>query len=267
MERFAQRYKQAEATRRLAREQKRIAEGNGDRIGLKQAEHHMAEAGEHIDELNLFKKNLKSFVRLYEFLSQIVDYDDRELEQLCVYAKHLYLLLRVDRLEQDDVDIAELQLTHYRLTKRAEQQLRLADDQGEHPLKPSNDVGTGKPHDPEKKRLSEIVEALNDLFGAEVSDDDQVQFLHTIAERISRQEDVMAQVNNYNHDSKQVIHGLFPKRVVDTVLDAMTDYEKLSLEVLDNEESGRKFALLVLKILTAINIPVYQRRGAADEVG
>ena len=67
-------------------------------------------------------------------------------------------------------------------------------------LKPGSDVGSGKPHDPEKKRLSEIIEALNDLFGAEVSDDDQVQFLHTIAERISRQEDVMAQVNNYNHD-------------------------------------------------------------------
>lgn len=61
---------------------------------------------------------------------------------------------------------------------------------------------------------------------------------------------------------------LFPKRVVDTVLDAMTDYEKLSLEVLDNEESGRKFALLVLKMLTAINVPAYQRRGEAGrEVG
>lgn len=58
---------------------------------------------------------------------------------------------------------------------------------------------------------------------------------------------------------------LFPKRVVDTVLDAMTDHEKLSLEVLDNEESGRKFALLVLKMLTAINIPAQQRRGAADQ--
>ena len=78
------------------------------------------------------------------------------------------------------------------------------------PLKPGSDIGSGKPHDPEKKRLSEIIEALNDLFGAEVSDEDQVQFLNTIADRISRQDDVMAQVNN--HDQKQVMHGLFPKR-------------------------------------------------------
>jgi len=58
----------------------------------------------------------------------------------------------------------------------------------------------------------------------------------------------MAQVNNHTPD--QVMHGLFPKRVVDTVLDAMTDHEKLSLEVLDNETSGRQFALLVLKLLS-----------------
>ena len=47
-------------------------------------------------------------MRLYEFLSQIVAYEDRELEQLCVFAKHLHPLLRVDRLEQDEVDVSEL---------------------------------------------------------------------------------------------------------------------------------------------------------------
>ena len=47
------------------------------------------------------------------------------------------------------------------------------------------------------------------------------------------------------------MHGLFPKRVLDTVLDAMTDHEKLSLEVLDNETKSRAFALVILKMLTA----------------
>lgn len=56
-------------------------------------------------------------------------------------------------------------------------------------------VGSGKPHDPEKKRLSEMLDALNDIFGAEVSDDNHLQFLTGIAQRISRQGDVMAQVN------------------------------------------------------------------------
>lgn len=246
-ERFAKRYAFCVESRQQALDFKRNAEANGDSAGLKKAEHALKEAGEQVDQLDLFRKNLQSFVRLYEFLSQIVPYEDHELEQLCVYAKHLHPLLRVDRLQQDDVDVGELQLSHYRLSKRAEHQLRLNEENGEYTLKPGSDVGSGKPHDPEKKRLSEIIEALNDIFGAEVSDDDQLQFLAGIAQRISRQEDVMAQVNNHSVD--QVMHGLFPKRVLDTVLDAMTDHEKLSLEVLDNETKSRAFALVILKML------------------
>lgn len=243
--RYKQRYQEADANRRQALAQKRTS----NTAALKQAESTLKAAGEEIDQLDLFKKNLQSFVRLYEFLSQIIDYEDQELEQLCVYAKHLYPLLRRDRLDREQIDVSELSLTHYRLTKRKEQQLRLAENQGEYPLQPGSAIGTGKAHDPEKKKLSEIIESLNDLFGAEISDADQVQFLNTITQRIRRQEDVMAQVNT--HTPEQVMHGLFPQKVVDTVLDAMTDHEKLSLDVLDNEESGRKFALLVLNMLKA----------------
>lgn len=249
-ERFAKRYKLAQESRQQALDFKRTAQAKGDSAGVKSAEASVKEAGEQVDQLDLFKKNLLSFVRLYEFLSQIIPYEDRELEQLCVFAKHLYPLLRVDRLDDEEVDVGELQLTHYRLTKRAEHQLKLNEEGGDYGLDPASAVGSGKAHDPEKKRLSEIIEALNDIFGAEVSDDDQLQFLTGIANRISRQEDVMAQVNG--HSVEQVMHGLFPKRVLDTVLDAMTDHEKLSLEVLDNETKSRAFALVILKMLTSV---------------
>ena len=88
---------------------------------------------------------------------------------------------------------------------------------------------------------------MNNIFGAAVTDEDQLQFLTGIAQRISREEDVMAQVNS--HSTEQVMHGLFPKRVLDIVLDAMTDHEKMSLEVLDNEVKSRAFAMVILKML------------------
>ena len=81
-----------------------------------------------VDQLDLFKKKLQSFVRLYKFLSQIIPYEDGELEQLCVYAKHLYPLPRIDRLDEPEMDVGELQLTHYRVTKRAEHQLKLSEE-------------------------------------------------------------------------------------------------------------------------------------------
>ncbi len=247
-DRFKLRYREAQEAAQRAREAKRTADTNGDSIGLKRAEHDLKVAGEQIDQLDLFKKNLMSFVRLYEFLSQIVEYDDRELEQLCVYARHLYPLLRVDRLETEDVDVAELQLTHYRLTKHDEAALRLGDDHDPYPLQPGSAIGTGKAHEPEKKRLAEIIQALNEIFGAEVGDNDQLQFAKTIAERISRQDDVMAQVQN--HTPETVMHGIFPQRVTDTVLDNMQDQEKMSLAVLATDESAHRFTLTVLRLLT-----------------
>ncbi len=59
----------------------------------------------------------------------------------------------------------------------------------------------------------------------------------------------MAQVTNHSVD--QVMHGLFPKHVLDTMLDPTTYHGKLSLEVLDNETKSRAFALVILKMLTA----------------
>lgn len=73
-----------------------------------------------MDQLDLFKKNMQSFVRLYESPSQVVPSEVRVLEQLCVIAKHLHPLLRVDRLQQDGVGAGDLQQAHSRLSTLAE---------------------------------------------------------------------------------------------------------------------------------------------------
>jgi len=75
--------------------------------------------------LDLFKKNLTSFVRAYEFLPQIVSYEDRELEQFCVFAKHLSTLLRIDRLgdEQTQRGFALLILRMFAGSKPVSQKL------------------------------------------------------------------------------------------------------------------------------------------------
>lgn len=246
-ERFTTRYKAIVDQIQTWQAARTQAEQHGDQAGVHRADQELKDAGTTRDELDLFRKNLASFVRTYEFLSQIVHFDDRELEQLCVFARHLQPLLKMERLDEDTIDVSELELTHYRLTKRAEHQLRLEEEQGDYGLQPISEVGSGKPHDPEKKRLDEIIDKLNDLFGAEVSDDDKLHFANGIADRIERDESVMAQIRH--HDEAQIMHGLFPKKVEDAVMDAMSDQEKLSTPLLEDEKTGREFALLILKLL------------------
>ncbi|WP_404362555.1 type I restriction endonuclease subunit R [Marinobacter sp.] len=246
-ERFNKRYKLLRDERNEVRATRKQAEAEGNTVGLKQADATLKEIGEGLDRLDLFKKNLTSFVRAYEFLSQIVFFEDPELEQLCVFAKHLVPQLRQEIQDDEEIDISELELTHYRITKRKEHELRLEGEDDPEGLDPITGVGTGKPYDPEKKRLSEIIEKLNDIFGAEVSDEDQLYFAKGIADRVRRDEAVMAQVDN--HSTEQVMHGLFPKRLTDLVLDSMNDNEKLSMEVLENEKSQKAFAMLILRLL------------------
>lgn len=47
----------------------------------------------------------------------------------------------------------------------------LAPGSGQVGLRPTSvsDVRSGKPHDPEKQRLADIIDRLNDLYSAEVS--------------------------------------------------------------------------------------------------
>lgn len=140
-----------------------------------------------------------------------------------------------------------LALPHYRLIQREEERLRLevaGEDLG---LTSVSDVRSAKPHNTENQRLAEIIARLNDLYGAEVSDDDKLHFACDIVDRIERNEAVMAQVRNHSED--QVMHALFPKKVADAVLDSLRDHEKVSMPLLEDEETRRQFSLLILKLL------------------
>lgn len=56
------------------------------------------------------------------------------------------------------------------------------------------------------------------------------------------------------------MHGLFPKRVTDAVLDALGDNESLSVPILDSKDVANEFALLILRILAGRNSMAEQTR-------
>lgn len=243
-ERFMSRYNHAVETLRDAKTMKNQA---GDKVTLSKAEDSIKATGEMVDQLELFKKNLGSYVRVYEFLSQIVPYNDNDLEALSVYAKNLLPLLRIERLDDsDDVDVSGLTLTHYRTTKKAEKQIKLGEGDAEY-LASIKAVGSGKPHDPEKKKLQEIIDTLNDLFGAEVGDEHKLHYAEGIAGRLREDDEVMEQVKK--HSENEVMHGVLPQRLLDRVIDSMDDHEKLSTEVLENPDVRDGFAKLILRML------------------
>ena len=60
-----------------------------DAVLMANAENSFKECKKEKDALEIFKKDLGTFVRFYEFMSQIVDYGDKALEKLNLYARNL----------------------------------------------------------------------------------------------------------------------------------------------------------------------------------
>lgn len=95
-------------------------------------------------------------------MSQIVDYNDKDLEKLSLYARHLRPLLR-EKLDDDDlIDLSNVALSHYRLSKQLEQSL-VMEAESDYGLKPGSDLGSGKAKDKKEEFLSQLLAWLNEL--------------------------------------------------------------------------------------------------------
>ena len=247
VDRFRDRYQTAVAAIKFARNVEHEAEKAGDTVGLANARKDLKRAGEDKDALDLFKKNLGTFVRFYEFMSQIVDYDDKDLEKLSVFARHLRPLLREERLDEE-IDISSLQLTHYRLKKIAEHELKLKEGEGDYRLSGAGELGTGTARDPEKEPLSVIIERLNDLFAGEsLTDKDRLNYMNTIKDKVLENQKVVQQLENNTPD--QVMIGDYPNAVQDAVMDSLQTHNDLASQLLQNEAVSKEFARLLLDVI------------------
>ena len=94
VERWQKRYKSTVEAYRQAKAIFERSKKTTDVILIANAENSLKTSQKEKDNLENFKKDLGIFVRFYEFMSQIVDYNDKELEKLSLYARHLRPLLR-----------------------------------------------------------------------------------------------------------------------------------------------------------------------------
>ncbi|MGL5452617.1 MAG: type I restriction endonuclease subunit R [Aeromonas sp.] len=248
VERFTKRYRLAcEALRECRQMLKRIERENGSATDKANGERAVKEASEARSELDLFKKDLGSYVRFYEFVSQITDFDDGELERLCVFARHLLPMLRQEVIEDDEIDLSAVLLSHYHLKAKRTQDLKLKEDAAGYGLKGVTATGSGKAKEEKKDFLSHILEQLNDLFGTEVTDGDKLDWLQGMASKIAENQPLMDQVRNNPRDA--IMLGDYPKAVDAAVIERMDIQNGMSLDYLSRPEAASMIQGLILDLL------------------
>ena len=250
VERFSVRYKEATHVMDIARAELEKAKAENNDKKIKFAENSVKNAKEARDIIEVFKKDLISFCRYYEFSSQIVDFDDFDLEKLSIYAKHLHPLLRFDVLE-DDIDLSDVAMTHYRLHEQREANLQLGHKVGEEPasyLAPTKEGSGATPKDAQTELLNEIISRMNDLFVEDgLSEGDLINYANTIAGKVAENEIVMDQLRN--NTKEQAMLGAFPESINDAVIQSMGVHENMAMKVLSNEAVAKGFAELMFDVL------------------
>jgi type I restriction enzyme R subunit len=167
------------------------------------------------EDAELWRGKVQAFRNLYSFLSQVIPYQDSDLEKLFTYLRHLALKLPKRKSGPGYQFDEEVELDYYRLQKISEGSISLNEGYAK-PLDGPREVGSGMVRE-EHVSLSRLIDIINERFGGELNEADQL-FFDQIAEAASLNESlqIAAEVNSldkFHLVFRQVLESLFIERM------------------------------------------------------
>jgi type I restriction enzyme R subunit len=162
-----------------------------------------------------YRKVLFAFRNLYSFLSQIIPFQDVDLEKLYAFVR--FLLVKLPRRDSgpsysfDD----EVTLKYYRLQKIGEGSIVL--EKGTpYPVSGPTEVGTAMVRE-DRIALSRLIDELNERFGTEFNPSDQLFFdsikEDALADPALRQAALANTMENFGFVFIKALEGLFIDRI------------------------------------------------------
>ena len=250
MQRWQLRYISAVADYEVTKQRLEITKRTNEPVLIANAEKEFAEAKKEREALEIFKKDLGSFTRFYEFISQIVAFDDKELEKLSLFARNLRPLLREQITQDDEVDLSNVTMTHYRLSKLRQQDIQLQANSTEHQIEPGNDLGTAKAKEKKEDFLSVILSRVNDLFVTDnLTDKDMINYVHTVVDKMSENTRIEKQIRNNTRE--QAMLGEFDTALYDAVLESHEANTEQTTQLLSDPAKMKQFAHIVYDVFVS----------------
>lgn len=189
---------------------------------------------EELERREDFKTKLRSYIRLYAFLSQIISFQDAELERLYLFAR---LLIKVLPPEQDkqSLQVAEnVDLESYRIVQTHKGSIKLDDENGW--IDPLSELENYFPDDPEQEALSKIITELNDRFGTNFDEGDKV-FFAELKTRLSENESLQQSAKVNSRENVQLLYEVLFTSVLQTMIDSNFEMFK---RINDNDEFAKQ---------------------------
>ncbi|GLK79087.1 type I restriction endonuclease subunit R [Methylopila turkensis] len=201
------------------------------------------EAKDELDALLLFRADTVAYQSAYSFLSQIFDYANTAVEKRFLFYKRLVPLLEFGR-EREGVDLSKVTLTHHNLRNEGQRRLDVS-ERDETKLMPITGMGSGSVQEKEKALLAEIIARVNDLFGGDTTDGDQLSYVTTLRDKMLESEILVTQAAN-NTKAQFDNSPTLTAELMNAIIDAFEAHSSLSKQALDSSKvrDGLKDVLL-----------------------
>lgn len=186
-----------------------------------------------------FKAALTKFIRLYSFLTHIINLGDDKLHKFYAYGKCLYRKLPRGGEKAPNLD-SDVTLQYYRIQKAYEGSITL---KGEDGVLNNKTSGTGLTLEDEKEVLSEIIKSLNERLGTNFTEMDKV--LEQFVQDMSMNEEMVLRSKN----PLDLFKIIYDNSIMDVVLSRMTKNQEFCEKYLEDEEFRREIDKILLPLV------------------
>lgn len=192
-----------------------------------------------------FRAKVKTYVRLYIFLSQIVPFENPYLERLYIFLNHLQNKLG----SETPTDLAQgildnIDMDSYRL--QLEATTNIAMEQGED-LKPIPTDMRGGSSEADIDRLSNILQTFNDRYGTQFEDADKVrQMAENIASDVAKNKELISSIQHSDDQNARITSD---KVVGEELLKHITTNFDLYKLYSDNKDFKEDFSAMMFSVV------------------
>lgn len=176
-----------------------------------------------LEALAMFAKDLGTFIRVYDFMSQIVDYGSGALEKRSIFYRLLERRIR-DGSDRDDMDLSSLSLVVVRQVDKGTADLGLGERVG---LSGMSAAGSAEKRDPKMVAMQTVLDLLNEQFGADLSPAQRESFVEAVVSRMLENEALVQQAR-VNSVTQFIESPDFNEAVVDAVADNQVAHGKVA---------------------------------------
>lgn len=191
-----------------------------------------------ISEGDAFKSSIRSFLRLYEFVTQLVSFIDVDLERFYIFVKHILPALPFTGTGENEDLSHEIDLAQYKADLKEAGQIKLDDGKEAEALRNPSTGGSGNGPKPGEllAPLSQIIQEFNERYGLNFAEAD-IRWMEDVEAKTESDEILVQQAKNSDPSAFKTVYD---ERALDLLIDQRERSEDL-FNVLVGNDAARGF--------------------------